>query len=290
MCTSPKTFWFKLLEAACLVQLTCEFSSAFLAMGKSFQQVDATERRLIKQMVKEGIPWTTIQRITKRSPDTINNVLNCNSVPQGSGAPIQFSAKDLDKVLKVTEALVRKADAQQEITLSSIVAKAGVNVCERTVRDGMKDKKYSFLKLKEKPLLTDDDVAKRKLGTGAHKRRSRLQWVQTPHAIIDNKKFPKTNCPKSREYTARRSVRGAYMKKGSQPKRWLVKPKNGSNTVKYCGVTVAAGVIKGKIRFWHYVNGRWTAAEAERMYNKLHKALTKSFPFAQGAFHRHRRQ
>ena len=71
MCTFPKTFWFKLLEAACFVQLCCKFSSAFLAMGKSFQQVDATERRLIKQMAKEGIPWTTSQRITKRSPDFI---------------------------------------------------------------------------------------------------------------------------------------------------------------------------------------------------------------------------
>ena len=74
------------------------------------------------------------------------------------------------------------------------------------------------------------------------------------------------------------------MKKGSQPKRWHVKPKNGSNTVKYSEDTVTAGVIKGKIRFWHYVDGRWTAADAERIYHKLHKALTKAYPSHKGPF------
>ena len=253
-------------------------------MGKVFQQVNETESRLVSKMAKEGIPWTQIQRITGRSPDTINSILKGKAVSTGTGAAVKFSAKDLDKVMKVTEGMVKKADAQKEITLAMIVKKAGVDVSERTVRDGMKEKKYSFFKLKEKPLLTDADIVKRRLWTGAHKRRTRLQWVGTPHAIIDNKKFPKTSCRKSREYSARRSVRGAYMQSGSQPKRWLVKPKNGSNTVKYSGVTVSAGVIKGRIRFWHYVDGRWNAAQAEIMYRKLHKALTKAYPSHKGPF------
>ena len=253
-------------------------------MGKVFQQVDATEHRLVNEMAKEKIPWAKIQRITKRSPDTISTILRSKTVSKGSGATVKFTAKDLDKVLKVTESLVKKADAQKEVTLSEILTTAGITFCERTVRDGMKEKKYSFLKLKEKPLLTDDDIVKRKRWTDTRKRRTPFQWVKTPHAIIDNKKFPKTASNKSREYSARRSVHGAYMKKGSQPKRWLVKPKNGSNTVKYCGVTVTAGVINGKIRFWHYVEGRWTAAEAERMYHKLHKALTKAYPSHKGTF------
>ena len=180
--------------------------------------------------------------------------------------------------------MVKKADAQKEVTLAMILDKAGVDVSERTVRDGMKKKKYSFLKLKEKPLLTNEDIVKRQTWTFERKRRTRFQWVGKPHAIIDNKKFAKTSCVKSREYEARRSVRGAYMKKGSQPKRHLVKPKNGSNTVKYPGVTVTAGVINGRIRFWHYVSGRWNAVQAELMYQKLHQALKKAFPSHKGPF------
>ena len=74
------------------------------------------------------------------------------------------------------------------------------------------------------------------------------------------------------------------MKKGSQPRRWLAKPRNGSNTAKYSGVIVTGGVINGRIRFWHYVEGRWNAAQAELMYQKLHKALTKAFPSHKGPF------
>jgi hypothetical protein len=253
-------------------------------MVESFQHVNDTERRLVKAMSREGVPWTKMESITGRSPDTIRSILHSKGANRGSGASVQFSAKDLDKVLQVTETMVKNADAQKEITLANILAKAGVHVGGRTVRDSMKAKKYFFLKLKEKLLLTDEDILKCEAWTAKHKRRTRLQWVQTPHAIIDNKKFPKTGCHNSREYSARRSVRGAYMKKGSQPKRWLVKPMNGSNTVKYSGVTVTAGVINGKIRFWHYVDGRWTAAQAVVMYQKLHKALTKAFPAHKGPF------
>ena len=253
-------------------------------MGKVFTQVNGTEHRLVLMMAKEGIPWTKIQRITARTPDTIGKILKSKGVPKGSGASVRFSTKDLDKVLKVTVDMVKKANAQSEVTMAMILEKVGVKVSDRTVRRKMSEGRYALYKLKEKPLLTNEDIVKRKTWAGASMRRNRLQWVGTPHAIIDNKKFPKTSCNKSREYNVRRSVRGAYMEKGSQPRRWLVKPKNGSNTVKYSGVTSTAGVINGKIRFWHYVEGRWNALQAALMYQKLRKALTKAFPSHKGPF------
>ena len=42
--------------------------------------------------------------------------MKSKAVSEGSGAAIQFSAKDLDKVLKVTESMVKRADAQSEST------------------------------------------------------------------------------------------------------------------------------------------------------------------------------
>ena len=131
------------------------------AMGKCFEQVSDRERKLIKEMAKEGLLWTQIQRITGRSSETINTVLHGKTASPGSGAPVQFSAKDLDKVLKVTEAMVKKANAQQEVTMGMILAKAGITVSQKTVREGLKENKYSFFKLKQKPLLEDADYGKR---------------------------------------------------------------------------------------------------------------------------------
>ena len=44
-------------------------------MGKLYTHVDSTEKRLVKNMVKEGLTWAQVQRITGRIPDTINGIL-----------------------------------------------------------------------------------------------------------------------------------------------------------------------------------------------------------------------
>ena len=125
-----------------------------------------------------------------------------------------------------------------------ILQKAGHDVSETTVRKHFKKHKVAFFKLKEKPLLEKGDVKERKKWADAHKRRKPTQWATNPHAIIDNKSFQMVTCRKGREFAARRSIRGAYQKKGSLPKKWLVKPKCGTNKAKFPGVQVTAAVIK----------------------------------------------
>ena len=41
----------------------------FSAMGKTLQHVTPVERQLIQYMVKDGLPWTQITRITGRSSE-----------------------------------------------------------------------------------------------------------------------------------------------------------------------------------------------------------------------------
>ena len=105
-----------------------------------------------------------------------------------------------------------------------------------------------------------------------------MQLVTKLHAITDNKSFQMSSCRKSREFVVRRSVRGAYQKKGSASKKWLVKPKCGANSAKYPGLQVTAGVINGKIRMWSYVEGKWSAQAAHMYKNVLAKALKRAFP------------
>ena len=81
-------------------------------MVRSFRHVDDTERRLVRNMAKERIPWVTIQRITGRSPDTIRSMLNPVAAIKRKGAPIKFGPKDVDKILKVAEKTQKNADGQ----------------------------------------------------------------------------------------------------------------------------------------------------------------------------------
>ena len=100
-----------------------------------------------------------------------------------------------------------------------------------------------------------------------------------PHAVIDNKRYPMYLTCADRQHAARREVRGGYRQRGKAGlKRHLVKPKS---TLKYPvqGVQVAAAVVKGRIRMWHYITGRWTGRKAAEMYKgPLKKCLAKAYP------------
>ena len=103
---------------------------------KQFHHADDTERRLIKGMAKEGISWKTIQKITGRSCDTLNKIIYKS--PQRKGAPIKFTTKDAEKLFGVAEKLIKNANAQKEVTLDTILHKAGF-ACQTqiVVIDGM---------------------------------------------------------------------------------------------------------------------------------------------------------
>ena len=87
-------------------------------MVKGWRHVDDTERRLVRSMVKERIPWVTIQRITGRSPDTIRSMLNPARTTVKKGAPVKFGGKDMDKVLKVAEKMLKHADGHLVLSTS----------------------------------------------------------------------------------------------------------------------------------------------------------------------------
>ena len=113
-------------------------------MTKGFRHVDDTERRLVRNMAKEGIPWVTIQRITGRSPDTIRSMLNPPATTVPKGAPIKFGPKDVDKVLKVADKMLKHADGQKEISLDMIQRAAGIKLSPTTVRRAFKARGVGF--------------------------------------------------------------------------------------------------------------------------------------------------
>ena len=102
-------------------------------MGRYFSHVCATERRLVKHMVAEGLPWSQIQRIIGRSPDTIRCILKADSSASHEGGRAKLGARDVEKMLKVTESMVKSADAQKEIRMAMILRKAGYDVSPNTL-------------------------------------------------------------------------------------------------------------------------------------------------------------
>ena len=251
-------------------------------MGKGFTHVDDTERRLVRNMKKEGVSWTSIQKITGRSSDTLLNIL---APPKGvkkhtcKGAPKKVPPKVFAKLLKSADTLQKNAGGKKEVTATMVSKHAGVDICDKTLLAEFHKRGFRFYKLKERPLLTQDDMKARLAWAKGHKSRSSEAWKAKPHAIIDNKHFQMFRNAAGRDHVARRSVRGAYQKKGQLPKQHLVKPKKGNMKFPAKGVAATAAVIKGKIRMWEYVGKSWNGEAAAAMYKgPLVKAMAKAYP------------
>ena len=248
-------------------------------MVKGFTHVADREKQLIKNMRKAGLTWTKIQEITGRSSKTIDDVLASkkSTATRPKGAPTKLPPKVMGKLLKVLTSMQKQAKGRKEITARMITEKAGVKVADRTFRDAYMALGGGFSKLKEGPILTDEDVKKRAKWCGGRKNRTKKGWNTKPKAIIDSKRFQMFLTEAGRDHVARRGVRGAYLIKGQPLQRHLMKPKGGNMKFPAPGVTVTAAIIRGRVRVWHY-SKKWNGQEAAAFYKVLSKAMKKAYP------------
>ena len=86
-------------------------------MVRSFHQGDETERRFVKNMLKEKITWGKTQKITGRSSDTLSSIAKSRlGCLKKKGAAKKIPVKALPKILKATARLQKKAKAEKEVT------------------------------------------------------------------------------------------------------------------------------------------------------------------------------
>lgn len=250
-------------------------------MGK-YEHMSAKEINLAKRWQREGKAPHAIAGLLKRDPKTIREHLQVKKKinKRKVGRPAMPEA-DFLKCVKALERLQKKAKGTTEVTAAMVKEAARVQWGEKCIREAFAQQGKSFRRLREKPILTEDDIIERDEFADEHKGKAATYWINKPHAKIDNKKYPLYLDHKARSYASRRSVRGAYRSGGQALETHLVKPKA---TLKFpCqGVMITGGVIAGRIRFWHITRGRWNATKAAEMYRLLEKALKKAFPNHRG--------
>ena len=276
-------------------------------MGKTFTQVDSTEKRLINNMKKCGLTWQKIQEITGRSSKTLQTVFQGGSAGGSKGVIVKgtkakstsnktktllsvledpklppsspLSIADLKALIRALHKLQKAAGGRKEVTIAMVKKQAKLTVLDRACLEAFHANDIWFNKLKERPILKESDVEMRFAWGKGHEKRTEQEWVNKPHAIIDNKNYKLFTRERGRDHAARRGVRGAYQLRGAAPKPWLVKPK-ADLTFPAKGVQVTAAVIRGKIRMWEYVEGKaWNSEAAAAMYRgPLVKAMAKAYP------------
>ena len=134
--------------------------------------------------------------------------------------------------------------------------------------------------MREKPLLTDDDVKARYAWAKQYRKKTRAWWLKAFDAAIDGKVFEAYLNGKERVCAARHATYGAYRKPEKGLHKAYVKPKgklHHNTGSKSCLIQAAVG--NGRVMMWHEVDGSWSGAAAEKLYTgPLKTALRRNYP------------
>jgi hypothetical protein len=86
---------------------------------------------------------------------------------------------------------------------------------------------------------------------------------------MDNKRWPFPRSLRGKKYLRQTKVRFVLRKKNEGLKRGYTKPDQRKHRTNLGGVNLVAGIIKGKVRVWHYFDGRWTGKKAAEVYKNV---------------------
>ena len=260
-------------------------------MGKTFRHVTDGEHQAMKNMHASGVCIKKIATQLKRSSDTVSHHVfsnnPCGKTPS-KGRPALISEALFGKIMSKYEKLLAsssRSSGLREVTVKMVKKAMNLKMGEKTICRAFWAHKVYLRPFYEKPYLSTADVNERRDFGHDQKHRSPAQWNKYLHAVIDNKVFPVYLNGRSRNFAARRRVRGIRRKRHSSWACRFTKPKAGLkfNTMAK-NVVIACAIGAGKVLMWHEVKGRWNGDAAITMYGQLKQSLQKAHPMHHGKF------
>lgn len=177
--------------------------------------------------------------------------------------------------------LVRKANCEYTVTVAMLKRATRVKVSERTISRALHAHGIYFRKLREKPVLTRQDIKDRLAFARKYHRRPATWWHSNVHAAIDAKFFKALLSAEARSRAAQRGTHGAYRALGEGLDQGYVKAKGALNyNTGAKSILVVGGVGKGRMLMWHQVpKSKWNGKAAAHMYSSsLLRGLQATYP------------
>ena len=222
-----------------------------------------------------------VAALLRRDKSTMTRLLVMEKERKKEGRPTILDEGAVDKLIALLDCTVVVADAQYEVTVDMLRRRARSKAGNRTILDALHARRIYFRRLREKPVLTDEDIKARKKFAKDYMAKTTAWWTSYVDMHIDVKHFPVYLNGRARAHAAREGVRGAFR----TPGQGLEKPyvKHGKK-YKYNpgarGAMVLAGIGRGKVLVWEVIDGRnWNGDVAAEMYTgPIKAALRRSAP------------
>ena len=239
------------------------------------------EVRLAKQWYSEGSKPSEIAFRLGRDKSVLTRLLVKQVPRKKQGRSNALTAAQVDLLVRRLDELVVKADAQYAVTVTMLRKAAKVKASVKTIQRAIHARNIYFRKLREKPVLTPDDVKARLKFAKKYKGKSSQWWNKNVHAFLDGKHFKTYLTSATRRLAAQHRTFGAYRAPGQGLSGGYVKPKKGMPSSTGSKNSLVMGAVgSGKVLLWYEVpEGRWSGQAAADMYSgPLKTALTKSWP------------
>jgi len=239
------------------------------------------EVRLAQQWYSEGISPAEVGKRLNRDKSTMTRLLVKQAKKQKQGRPPALSDANKNLLVRRVDELIRKAKGKYRITAKALKKSCKLKVSDKAVLNALHAKDVYFRHLREKPILTQDDVKARFEFAKKYKDKTAAWWNRQVHAYIDGKHFKVYLNGKERDRAAQHATWGAFRTPGKGLDGAYVKPSSKlAHNTGAASCLIMAGVGNGRVLMWHTVaKSRWSGQAAADMYAKpLSKALAKQWP------------
>lgn len=259
----------------------CPSESTVRAMEPQPPRMTADEKRLARSMhFEQGKSRTQIARTLKRALSSISRLLAQKRAPKPIGRPRLLTEGKIDRIVALLEKMVNDASGNHEVTMDMLMRRGRIKVGRKVVARALHARGYRFRDLRQKPILTPEDIVDRYKWAKKYARMPRAWWLGAVHVHLDNHVFKVATTPKGRRLLAKRRVRGVYRQVGKALTPAHVKPSAKLHlSVGAKGILKAGGVGGGQVLVWHTVHGAWSGRQAAELYTDVVKpALRARYP------------
>ena len=249
----------------------------------SVSRMSSDEKRLVAEWHKRGKRAAEVARLLGRDKGTISRhfaalLKKGPKIEKNVGRSCKLTPKVIDRLVSKANAMIDVADAKWQVTAAMIKKSLKLSCSTRLVLDALHSRGIYMHPLREKPVRTDEDVAKRFAFAQEYPKKPMSFWSDKVHAYLDNKFFPVYLNRRGRDYAAKRAARGTFRSKGQGLAKGHVKPrKNLKFNTGAKSIQVCAAISAKRVLLWHVIKGPWNADKAADMYRAyLAPALEKA--------------
>ena len=172
------------------------------------------ERRLARKWYSEGKKPSEIAGLLDRDTSTLTRLLVMQIAKKMQGRPPMLTKADIDYLERTLDKMIVDANVKKTITVHTLKKATKCKASTRAILEALHARNIYFRKLREKPVLTPEDIKARYKFATTYRHKSKAWSRRHINAFIDGKYFKIYLNDKERTLAAQHATYGAYRKPG----------------------------------------------------------------------------